>query len=426
MGKIIFHIDVNSAFLSWTAVDKLKNGSDVDIREVPSIIGGDEASRHGIVLAKSVSAKKYGVTTGEPVAAALRKCANLVMEPPNHQMYREYSKRLMDYFKTYTPDIEQLSVDECFLDYTPIAHLYGEPVAFANRLKNEVKEKFGFTVNIGISEVKILAKMASDFQKPDKVHTLWKREIKEKMWILPVSELYMVGKSSVPKLRNLGIQTIGDLANTKPEFLEAHFKSFGKLIWENANGIGSDVVESEETAAKGVGNSTTLSNDVTDAEKAKKVLLSLAESVSARLRKQEFLAGNVTVEIKYSNFMKCSHQAPFLSPTNSTTKIYELACLLFEELWNGSPIRLLGIRTSKLQDRDEPVQMSLFDLELPKGSSGSDVEVVNRSESTAKKLEKLQKLDRAMDEIKRRFGNDAIVRGSILLKDKTPGSAQDE
>ena len=426
MGKVIFHIDVNSAFLSWTAVDKLKNGSDVDIREVPSIIGGDEASRHGIVLAKSVSAKKYGVTTGEPVAAALRKCANLVMEPPNHQMYREYSKRLMDYFKTYTPDIEQLSVDECFLDYTPIAHLYGEPVAFANRLKNEVKEKFGFTVNIGISEVKILAKMASDFQKPDKVHTLWKWEIQEKMWTLPVSELYMVGKSSVPKLRNLGIQTIGDLATTNPEFLEAHFKSFGKLIWENANGIGSDVVESEETAAKGVGNSTTLSNDVTDAEKAKKVLLSLAESVSARLRKQEFLAGNVTVEIKYSNFMKCSHQAPFLSPTNSTTKIYELACLLFEELWNGSPIRLLGIRTSKLQDRDEPVQMSLFDLELPKGSSGSDVEVVNRSESTAKKLEKLQKLDRAMDEIKRRYGNDAIVRGSILLKDKSPGSAQEE
>ena len=154
MSKIIFHIDVNSAFLSWSAVEKLKNGSDVDIREIPSIIGGDEASRHGIVLAKSVSAKKYGVTTGEPVAAALRKCANLVMEPPNHQMYREYSRQLMDYFKTYTPDIEQLSVDECFLDYTPIAHLYGEPADFANRLKNEVKEKFGYltTVEIQIRE----------------------------------------------------------------------------------------------------------------------------------------------------------------------------------------------------------------------------------------------------------------------------------
>lgn len=381
MGKVIFHIDVNSAYLSWTAVDKLKNGSDVDLREVPSIIGGDEASRHGIVLAKSVPAKKYGVTTGEPVAAAFRKCASLLMEPPNHKMYHRYSKALMEYFRAYTPDIEQLSVDECFMDYTPIAHLYGEPVAFANRLKNEVKEKFGFTVNIGISEVKILAKMASDFQKPDKVHTLWKREIQEKMWTLPVSELYMVGKSSVTKLRNLGICTIGDLATTQPEFLEAHFKSFGKLIWENANGIGSDVVESEETAAKGVGNSTTLSSDVTDPERAKKVLVSLAESVSSRLRKQEVLAGNVTVEIKYSDFTKCSHQAAFLSPTNSTTKIYELSCRLFDELWSGRPIRLLGIRTSKLQDVGEPVQMSLFDEEF---------------------------------------------RGSILLKDKTPGSAQEE
>ena len=420
MSKIIFHIDVNSAFLSWSAVEILKNGSDVDIREIPSIIGGDEASRHGIVLAKSVSAKKYGVTTGEPVAAALRKCANLVMEPPNHQMYREYSRQLMDYFKTYTPDIEQLSVDECFLDYTPIAHLYGEPTDFANRLKNEVKEKFGYTVNIGISEVKILAKMASDFQKPDRVHTLWKSEIQKKMWPLPVSELYMVGKSSLPKLRNLGIRTIGDLAGMSPEILEAHFKSFGKLIWENANGIGSDVVESEETAAKGVGNSTTLREDVTDADNAKKVLLSLAESVSGRLRKHEFLAGNVAVEIKYANFTKCSHQAPFLTPTNVTSKIYELSCLLFDELWDGSPVRLLGIRCSKLQDVGEPVQMSLFDMEFPEKENGKTAmsKVPNR--------EKLEKLDKAMDSIKKRFGDGAIVRGSSLIRDKKPPSAQEE
>ncbi len=420
MSRIIFHIDVNSAFLSWTAVEKLKNGSDVDIREIPAIIGGDEASRHGIVLAKSVSAKKYGVTTGEPVASALRKCANLVMEPPNHQMYREYSRQLMDYFKSYTPDIEQLSVDECFLDYTPIAHLYGEPVAFAHRLKDEVKEKFGFTVNVGISEVKILAKMASDFQKPDKVHTLWKSEIAQKMWPLPVSELFMVGKSSLPKLRNLGIQTIGDLANTERELLEAHFKSFGKLIWENANGIGSDVVESEEAVAKGVGNSTTLREDVTDAENAKKVLLTLAESVSGRLRKHEFLAGNATVEIKYSDFTKSSHQAPFLTPTNSTSKIYELSCKLFDELWNGLPIRLLGLRTSKLQDVSEPVQMSLFDIEVPKDKEKQSVAKPGPSS------EKLEKLDKAMDSIKKRFGNDAIVRGSVLMKEKQPPSAQEE
>lgn len=419
MRRIIFHIDVNSAFLSWSAVEKLKNGFEVDLREIPAIIGGDEASRHGIVLAKSVSAKKYGVTTGEPIAQALRKCASLVIEPPNHQMYREYSRQLMDYFKTYTPDIEQLSVDECFLDYTPIAHLYGEPAAFANRLKNEVKEKFGFTVNVGISEVKILAKMASDFEKPDKVHTLWKSEIEEKMWPLPVSELYMVGKSSLPKLRNLGIHTIGDLAKMNPDILEAHLKSFGKLIWENANGIGSDVVESEEAAAKGVGNSTTLREDVTDADNAKKVLLSLAESVSGRLRKHEFLAGNVAVEIKYSDFTKCSHQAPFLTPTNSTAKIYELSCRLFDELWNGSPVRLLGIRTSKLQDLSEPVQMSLFDMDFPKETKKESM--LQKGPNT----EKLEKLDKAMDDIKKRFGNGAVVRGSALLKEKQPPSAQE-
>lgn len=421
MSRIIFHIDVNSAFLSWTAVEKLKNGSDVDIREIPAIIGGDEASRHGIVLAKSVSARKYGVTTGEPVAAAFRKCANLVMEPPDHQMYREYSRRLMEYFKTYTPDIEQLSVDECFLDYTPIAHLYGEPVAFAHRLKDEVREKFGFTVNVGISEVKILAKMASDFQKPDRVHTLWKSEIEEKMWMLPVSELYMVGKSSLPKLRNLGIKTIGDLARMNPDILEAHLKSFGKLIWENANGIGSDVVESEEAAAKGVGNSTTLREDVTDAGHAKKVLLELAESVSGRLRKHDFLAGNIAVEVKYADFTKCSHQAPFLTPTNSTARIYELSCQLFDELWNGSPIRLLGIRASKLQDVGEPVQMSLFDMDFSKEAA-----IPQQRERTGPTAEKLEKIDKAMDSIKKRFGDGAIIRGSVLMKDKQPTSAQEE
>ena len=419
MSKVIFHIDVNSAYLSWTAVEKLKNGSDVDIREIPAIIGGDEASRHGIVLAKSVPAKKYGVTTGEPVASALRKCASLVMEPPNHQMYREYSRQLMDYFKTYTPDIEQLSVDECFMDYTPIAHLYGDPVSFAHRLKDEVKEKFGFTVNVGISEVKILAKMASDFQKPDKVHTLWRAEVQKKMWPLPVSELYMVGKSSLPKLTNLGIHTIGELAQMDPAILESHFKSFGKMIWENANGIGSDVVESETAAAKGVGNSTTLREDVVDGNQAKKVLLSLSESVSGRLRKHDFLAGNVTVEIKYSDFSKCSHQAPLLSVTNSTAKIYELSCKLFDELWNGAPIRLLGIRTSKLQDSSEPVQISLFDLEFPKEQEKVSV-------SKGPNREKLEKLDQAMDAIKKRYGNDAIVRGSILMKEKKSMSAQEE
>ena len=180
------------------------------------------------------------------------------------------------------------------------------------------------------------------------------------------------------------------------------------------------MVESEETTAKGVGNSTTLREDVTDADNAKKVLLSLAESVSGRLRKHEFLAGNVTVEIKYADFTKCSHQAPFLTPTNATSKIYEQSCQLFDELWNGAPIRLLGIRASKLQDTSEPVQMSLFDMEF---SSNEKAPVFL---SKTPKREKLEKLDKAMDSIKKRFGEGAIVRGSTLMKDKQPPSAQEE
>lgn len=405
--KIIFHIDVNSAYLSWTAVEKLKNGYDTDIRDVPSIIGGDEHSRHGIVLAKSVPAKKYGIVTGEPVALALNKCAALRIEPPDHQMYQRYSRELMEYLKTYTPDVEQLSVDECFMDYTPILHLHGDAVCFARKLKDRIRERFGFTVNIGISEVRILAKMASDFEKPDRVHTLWRTEIREKMWPLPVSGLYMVGRSSLPKLKNLGIHTIGDLARTDVEVLEAHFKSYGRLIWENANGIGSDIVETESAAAKGVGNSTTLAEDVTDPAAAKKVLLSLAESVAGRLRRHGLLAGNAAVEIKYADFSKCSHQAAFLTPTGSTAQIYELSCRLFEELWNGSPIRLLGIRTSKLQDETEPRQMSLFDLPLTESKK-------NNRKNAGPSKEKLEKLDQAMDEIRKRYGNDAVVRGSFL------------
>lgn len=286
MSHIIFHIDVNSAYLSWTAVEQLKNGADVDIRTIPAIIGGDRESRHGIVLAKSPSAKKFGIRTGEPVVNAFRKCPNLHMDPPNHRMYREYSRRLMDFLKTYTPEIEQVSVDECYMDFTGIAQRFSSPVEAAYEIKARVYEKFGFTVNVGISTNKLLAKMASDFEKPNRVHTLFPEEVKEKMWPLPVSELFMAGKSSVAILEKLEIRTIGELAQTDPKLLEFHLKSHGRTLWEFANGIGDAKVQSEETAAKGVGNSTTLPKDVEKAEDAKKVLFSLAESVGKRLRKQ--------------------------------------------------------------------------------------------------------------------------------------------
>lgn len=401
MSPVFFHIDVNSAFLSWTAVEQLKKGFAYDIREIPAIIGGDQESRHGIVLAKSVPAKRYGIVTGEPVAHAIRKCPDIKMFPPNHRMYHEYSERLMEFLRNYTPDIEQVSVDECYMDFTGIAYKYHSPVEAAFEIKDAVYEKFGFTVNVGISVNRLLAKMASDFEKPNKVHTLFPEEIPLKMWPLPVSELYMAGRSSVEVLHKLEIRTIGELAKADPGLLELHLKSHGRTLWEFANGMGASKVIREHVENKGIGNSTTLSKDVTTEDDAKEVLLMLAETVGARLRKEHQKANMVSVEIKYSTFQSVSHQKQMSRATNADQVIYKNACELFRELWNGEPIRLLGIRTSKLEDDDAPEQMSIFDFQG--GQTQGKV-----------KDEKHQKLDKALDRIREKFGENAIKRGTFL------------
>ena len=406
MQQIIFHIDVNSAFLSWTAIEQLKNGSEVDLREIPSIIGGNQESRHGVVLAKSVPAKKYGIVTGEPVANALRKCSNLTMAPPNHKMYTEYSKKLMDFLReNYTDEIEQASVDECYMNFTGIAYRYTSPVAAAHEIKDAVYREFGFTVNIGISVNHLLAKMASDFEKPNKVHTLFPEEISAKMWPLPVSDLYMAGKSSVEVLHKLEIRTIGELAKTDPTLLELHLKSHGRTLWEFANGNAGDKVIRERVENKGIGNSTTLPKDVTEEEEARKVLLWLSETVGGRVRKEGMKAKMVSVEIKYSTFQSVSHQKQLQRATNADQVVYETACELFRELWNGEPIRLLGIRTSKLVDESEPEQISIFDLE--------NVSNQNRAKQAIRKNEKQEKLDKVLDQIRKKYGDGAIVRGSL-------------
>ena len=412
MASIIFHIDVNSAYLSWTAVEQLKNGAAVDLREIPAIIGGDQKSRHGVVLAKSPAAKRYGIRTGEPVANAFRKCPNLVTAPPDHKMYREKSRLLMEYLRTFTKEIEQVSVDECYMDFTSIAGRWNSPIDGALEIKDGVRERFGFTVNIGISTNKLLAKMASDFEKPDRIHTLFPEEIKEKMWPLPIGELYMAGRSSVDVLKKLEINTIGDLAQADPRLVTLHLKSHGRMLWEFANGIGTDVIQAEPEQAKGIGNSTTLSEDVTEAAKAKEILFSLSESVARRLQKAGQLAGTVTVEIKYFDFTKASHQTQAFSPVNRAEDICRLACSLFDELWDGRPVRLLGIRSSKLTAKDEPVQLSIFDLPPAAGKEPKKEEAVQAPSS-----EKLQKLDAAMEKIRRKYGENAVHRGSLRTKD---------
>ncbi|MCI8835578.1 MAG: DNA polymerase IV [Ruminococcus sp.] len=401
MASIVFHIDVNSAYLSWTAVEQLKKGAEVDLREIPAIIGGDQKSRHGVVLAKSISAKKYGIRTGEPVVNAFRKCPNLVMEPPDHRLYHEKSARLMRYLRGFTHEIEQVSVDECYMDFTGIADQYPSPLEAAFLIKNGIRDRFGFTVNIGVSENKLLAKMASDFEKPDKVHTLFLKEVPKKMWPLPIGDLFMAGRSSVEVLKKLEIHTIGELANADPQLIELHLKSHGRMLWEFANGVDHSVVQSEQIEAKGIGNSTTLSEDAKTIEVVKPVLEELANRVSERLRKAGQKAGMVSVEIKYADFQSVSHQTRLGKSANEQEVLYRTACQLFEKAWSGEPVRLLGIRTAKLVDAAEPEQLSIFDIEFPEPPD-----------------EKHQRLQKAMEELEKKYGKNAVIKASHLKRKK--------
>lgn len=422
MENIIFHIDVNSAYLSWTAVKLLRQENSVDIRTIPCIIGGDKEKRHGIVLAKSIPAKKFGIATGEPVVDAFRKCPNLMIVPPEHDYYHEQSKKFINILKEYTPDIEQVSVDECYLDFTGIQKKFSSPVEAANIIKDRIREDLGFTVNIGISNIKVLAKMASDFEKPDKVHTLFANEIQTKMWPLPVGELYMAGKSSVVTFHKLGIYTIGQLAKTPVNVLEYHLKSHGRMLWEYANGMDSQIVETEKEEAKGIGNSTTLATDVSDIEEIQKVLLMLSDKVAGRIREAGQKAQVVCVEIKYSDFSKVSRQSTVEKPVSTSGEIYQLSCRLFEEIWTGKPVRLLGIRTGKLLDEAEPEQMNLFDLgmkvhdeiEKNNGCQNTNGNYKMRSGAEMPSREKLQKLEAALDSIKKKYGEAAISRASLM------------
>lgn len=396
--RVIFHIDVNSAFLSWEAVHRLQDlGEELDLRTIPSAVGGDMSKRHGVILAKSIPAKKYNVRTGEPIVDALRKCPNLTLVSPNRELYARNSAAFMEILRRYSDTVEQYSIDEAFADMTGTEGLFGSPIEAAHRLKDEIRDTLGFTVNVGISSNKLLAKMAGDFEKPDKVHTLFPDEIQEKLWPLPVGELFSVGGASEQKLKRLGIMTIGDLAQADLGTLQATLKKHGEAIWNYANGRDFSLVEAERADNKGYGNSVTLSYDVARAEEAKQVLLSLAETVGRRLRRDGAWIEVVSVTLRFFDLTNASHQCVLEHATNITDEIYQAACRLFDEFWDRTPIRLIGIQTGKVTKEGDNRQLSLFD----------DTD-----------YEKLERLDRAMDSIREKFGADAVRRASFLQKDR--------
>ena len=392
--RIIFHVEVNSAFLSWESVYRLKSDpSALDLRTIPSIVGGDQKTRHGVVLAKSTPARAYGIVTGEPVAQALKKCPSLVSVPSRFDVYLDFSEKLIRLLEEYTPDVEQFSIDEAFLDMTGTIHLFGQPDEVADQIRRRVKEELGFTVNVGIASNKLLAKMASDFKKPDLCHTLWDHEISQKLWPLPVRSLFFVGGSAEKKMLSLGIHTIYDLAHCDLNVLRSHLGTkYAEQIHRYANGVDEDPVAKKEPLNKGYGNSTTLSRDVDDYDTAFQVLLALCETVGTRLRRDRVLCGCVCVELKDWRFKSLSHQMMLDTPTDSSTVLYDNARRLLKEFWDLTPVRLMGVRATKISD-DGFVQMNLFDTE---------------------RNQKLEQMEKAVDAIRGKFGIDSVKRASFL------------
>ena len=357
--RIILHIDTNNAFLSWTATEMLKNGSKVDIRNKYAIIGGNEKERRGIVLAKSNLCKQKGVVTAETIYNARKKCPYLEVYPPNYNIYIKYSNMMYNYLLQYTDIIERYSIDECFLDYTDSKILFGDPIKIAYKIKNDIKNQFGFTVNVGIGNNKLCAKMASDFSKPDKVHTLFNYEVKEKMWPLPIEDLFMVGKSSAKKLKELNINTIKDLAQADEKLLYKYFKNRITQMINSANGIDNSKVEYEYEEPKSISNSTSLAYNYKIKEDIQKVIKELSTQTGDKLRKNKLYASNVNIWIKYKDFTKISKQEKLPNPINSDIDIYNIAIKLFNKIWNEESIRAICVGVSDLS-KNNNIQLNLF------------------------------------------------------------------
>ena len=400
--RVIFHVDANSAFLSWSAAyRKLVLQEATDLREIPSVVAGDKESRHSIILAKSTPAKQYGIQTGEPLFQALEKCPDLVVIPPDYALYVQASRSFVRMLRQFSPMVEQYSIDEAWVDMTGTERLWGSPRLAAELMRRRIHEELGFTVNIGISSNKLLAKMAGDFEKPNKVHTLFPEEMERKFWPLPVRDLFLVGAATERKLKCMGIYTIGDLAKADVKILKKRLGKHGETIWHFANGRNADAVTPEPAENKGYGNSTTTARDVTGREAAAQVFLSLCETVAMRLRRDGKCGSCVSIHLRTNGFQHTSHQTILSGATNITTEIFEAACRLFEEAWDGvTPLRQLGVQVTRLS-REPYQQYDLF------------------SGMSPQQFEKKMKLDETVDALRDKFGEDILRRGKFA---QSPGA----
>jgi len=376
----IIHVDMNAFYASC------HQAKDSSLKGKPVIVAGDPKKRNGIVLTASYEARAYGVRTAMPNFQAKKLCKNAVFLKPDYILYIKMSERVMDILRRFTPIVEVFSIDEAWLDVSGCERLFGEPIEIAEKIQKVIKEELGLPCSIGISCNKILAKMASDLKKPMGITVLYPEEVPSIIWPLPVEELYGVGKRMADKLNSMNIKTIGDLANIPVEFLEAAFGVIGRQLYLWANGIDESPVDPSFTKGeKSMGHSITLPKDITTFEEARAILLSLSEQVGRRVRKKNFVGRVVTLTIRDDSFLTKTRSAT-IPYTNTTEDIYKTAKKLLESNWDGkTPLRLLGVSLSGLTRDFE--QISLFPHD-----------------------EKLRKLNKVIDEIKDRFGENAVYR----------------
>jgi len=396
MHKVIFLVDMNAFFISC---EMTRNNSLVG---TPAAVAGDPKKRSGIILAANYEARSCGVKTAMVLHEALKLCPKIILVPPDHHFYEQKSQEVMDILSNYTPILEQNSIDEAWLDMTGCEGLFGKPVDAAKRIMNEIKDKLGLWCSIGIAENKFLAKMAAEMKKPLGITELWEHDIPTKLWPLPVKEMYGIGGKTAAKLNRMGIRTISELASLDVNLLVKTFGKGGNEIYLHANGI-DNVPVLARTAGdmKSIGRSTTLPEDISDIEKAKLVLMELADDIGMTTRRHGKKGRTVHITLKYSDFQVVTKQTTI--PATCTTKeIYQAGCSLLEQNWKRShSVRLIGISLSGFHEDCSSGQLSLFD----------------QMEGTVKN-DKNERIDKAMDKIRNKHGSEIITFAALVKKEK--------
>ena len=394
-NRVILHCDMNGFFASVELLDY------PELRDKPMAVCGDPVSRHGIILAKNEIAKRYGIVTAETLWQARKKCPDLQTVPPHHKKYQHYSRLINEIYLQYTDMVEPFSVDESWLDVNASQKLFGNGEQIADKIRNQVKKELGLTLSAGVSFNKIFAKMGSDYKKPDATTVITQENYKNILWPLDIRDLFFVGKATADKLQGIGIHTIGQLAESDRHTVTALLGKQGSIIHDYANGLDQTPVSrfDEREDVKSIGNGSTFRRNLKGIQDIRTAVIALSDTVAVRLRQKKKKAFGVKVDIKDPSLKVISRQQQLDNPTNLAENIADTAVSIIEKSWNlRHPIRMLTVTAINLCPEDQAQQLSLFSSENIQNETG-------------------EKMERTMDDIRKKFGRNAITFGRVIKND---------